>query len=269
VQGPVALEHDVVGDVDHVVDRPHAGEGQPLREPRGRRPDRDLHRAAHEAGAADRVLDVDGEARRGVALVAGRRRLGNREREAEVGREVAGDADDAHRVRPVGGDREIEDDVVQAEDPAHVGAEHGAGIQRQDAGVVLPQAQLLGGTEHAVGDLAPDLAALEREPARQRGPGRGERHDHARGDVGRATHDARLPRAEVDVRELELVGVGVRQDGEDPRGDDAGDVAPGLIDRLDLEPEVRERVGDLGDRGVEGREVADPGERSPHAGTFP
>ena len=57
-------------------------------------------------------------------------------------RELARHADDAHRVGTVRRDREIEDDVVEAEELAHVGAELGIRIEQQDAVVVLAEAEL-------------------------------------------------------------------------------------------------------------------------------
>ena len=103
--------------------------------------------------------------------------------------ELAGDADDAHRVGAVGRDREVEDHVVEAEHLAHVGAELGGGIETEDPGVVVAQAELLGRAEHAVAHLAADLAPLEGEAAGQRRARRGVRHDHPGDDVGRAAHD--------------------------------------------------------------------------------
>ena len=66
-------------------------------------------------------------------------------------------------------------------------------------------------------------------------------------DVRRAAHDAELAVAEVDVGEPDAVGVGMRDDVEDLGDDDAVDVAARLVDRLDLEPELVERVGDRRD----------------------
>ncbi len=123
-----------------------------------------------------------------------RARLGHRERQPEVRGELAGDADDAHRVGTVRRDREVEDDVVETEHLAHVGAELGGGVEREDPGVVVAEAELAGGAQHAVGHLAADLAPLEREAARA-----ASRADGANGttmpgyDVRRAAHDARLP----------------------------------------------------------------------------
>ena len=65
-------------------------------------------------------------------------------------------------------------------------------------------------------------------------------------DVRRAAHDAHLSVAGVDVGEADAVGVGVRHDVEDLRDDDAADLAAGLVDPLDLEAELVQRVGDVG-----------------------
>ena len=94
---------------------------------------------------------------------------------------------------------------------------------------------------------------------------RRERHDHARFDVGRAAHDAHRAVARVDIGEPDAVGIGVRQDLEDARDHHAADLAAGLVDALDLEAELVQRVGDVGDRRLDRREVANPRERCAHA----
>ena len=70
----------------------------------------------------------------------------------------------------------------------------------------------------------------------------------AGGDVAGAAHDPRLPAAEVDVDQREPVGVRMRDDVEHLGRDDAADLAPGLLDRLDLEAELVERGHELVDR---------------------
>ena len=80
-------------------------------------------------------------------------------------------------------------------------------------------------------------------------------------DVRRTAHDAQLAVAEVDVGETDAVGVGMRYDVEDLGDDDAVDVAAGLVDLLDFEAELVQRVRDVGRRGLDRRELTDPGER--------
>ena len=187
-----------------------------------------------------------------IAVSTARVRLGHVERELEVRGELARHADDAHRVGPVGRDRQVEDHVVEPEDLAHVGAELARLLELDDPVVVVAQPHLAGGEQHAVGHLAADLAPLQREPARQRRARRRVRHHHARFDVGRAAHDARLPGAEVDVGEPDLVGVRVRHHLEDARRDHAADLAARLFDAFDFEAELVQRRHDLGHRRVTG-----------------
>jgi hypothetical protein len=183
--------------------------------------------------------------------------------------QLAGHADHAHRVGPVGGDREVEDDVVESEDATHVGPELDALVEAEDAAVVVTEAELLGGAEHAVGHDAADLAPLQHEAPRQRGARTGIGHDHARHHVGGTAHDAGLTAAGVDVDELELVGVGVLLDPEHPRDPHTGDLGARLFHALHLEAELVERGHEVGHGRVDRQrgEVADPGEGHQHVHT--
>ncbi|MFN8036056.1 MAG: hypothetical protein U0V73_08985 [Acidimicrobiia bacterium] len=258
------LEEHVVRDVDRVRDGPHPAQRQPARHPRRRRAHRHPSNAGEVARAALGVLDLDRDVGAGDPVERRRRRGRRRERQAEVRGEVARDADHRHGVGPVRRDRQVEHDVVEAEHGAQVGAELARRVERQDAGVVVRQVELPRRAQHAVGDHTPYLAPLQREAARQRRAHGSERHDHPDFDVRRAAHDARLAGPEVDVREAELVGVGVRDDVEDPGHDDAADLPARLLDGLDLQAQVVERLRDHARRHVERREVTDPGERCAH-----
>ena len=118
-------------------------------------------------------------------------------------------------------------------------------------------------------DLAADLAPLEREPAGQGGAdgANGTTMPAAMLGAPQTTRVCRRPKSTS--ASVSLSAFGVRQDLEDLRRRSTPVIAtPGLLDRLDLEAEVGERVGDLADGRVDAAEVADPGERSPHAVTF-
>ncbi len=217
MQRLVALEQHVVGHVDHVADRPHARLHEALRHPCGRRPERDARDTTEVPGAALVVVDHDGDIAGDVApdRSVG---FGQVEGQRKMGGELTSHTGDAHRVGPIGRDREVEDDILETEHPAHVGAELGGVVEAEDAAVVVAEAELLGGAEHAVGHHATDLAALEHEATSirpgQRGARTGVGHDHARHHVRRAAHDAGLAAAGVDVDQLQLVGVGVLLDAE-------------------------------------------------------
>ncbi len=176
-----------------------------------------------------------------------------------MGGEVARHAFDAHGVGPVRRDREIEHDVVEPEDLAHVGAERRVGRQREDAVVVVAETELARRAQHAFGDDPADLAAFDLEVAGQHRADARERHDHPGLDVRRAAHDPQLTVAEIDVGEPDPIGVGVRDDVEDAGDDHAVHVAARFLDRLDLEPELVQRVGDRVDLDVlERRELTNP-----------
>ncbi len=131
--------------------------------------------------------------------------------------------------------------------------------------MVVAEAELTRRGEHAFRHDAADLAAFDREVAREdRADGR-ERHQHAGLDVRRAAHHAQLAVAEVDVRETDAIGIRVRHDVEDLRDDHAVDVATGFVDVLDLEAELVQRVGDVRRRGLDGSELTDPRQRRTHA----
>ena len=242
VQRLVPFEQHIVGDIDDVADRAHPGLDQALLHPRRRRPHRDLGGPGEiprtPLGGVDRDRNRDGR------TGARRRGVGNEERRAEVGGKLAGHAHDAHRVGTVGRNREIEDHVVEAEDPAHVGAKLRRPIERvevEDAVVIVAEPELLRGAQHPVGDLATDLASLQREAAGQRRARRRERHHHPGMNVGCTAHDAGLAFAEVDIGELQPVGVGMREHFEDAGDTHTGDLRPRLLDGVDLQPELIQR----------------------------
>ena len=268
VDRPAALEHHVVGDVDDVADRAHArraaagrcihaGDGPIVHAGRGRV--RDEARAQVSASTTSTRGRLD------------RRRVDRRP--CATGSENGRPKARRGRARPrrcpwrrAGWrDREVEDDVVEAEHLASVvpSAARSAGSTRMP-GVVVAEAELGGRAQHAFGPLAPDLAPLDLEAARQV---RAERWRTARPRRprcwGRRTRRRRAaPSPGVDVGELDLVGVGMRRDVEDlgrrrrrrsrrrrarrPRPRGRGGQAP--------TPRRRRRPSS-------GREVTDPGER--------
>ncbi len=200
-----------------------------------------------------------------TARVRGRVRCGDLEREPEVGGELACDADDAHGVRSVRGDRQVEDHVVEPEELAYVRAGLRGFVEVDDALVVVAEAELVGSEEHPVGGDAPDLPAFEYpERLRKMRTGRCVRHDVARGHVLGAAHDPSGVAPEVDVDEGQLVGVRMLHDVEHARRDHPAHLAAGLLDALDLQADLVERRDQLLGRGLDRRELPDPGQRRAH-----
>ena len=202
VQRLAQVEHDVVGDVDGQGDGPHTCGGEAVLHPgrgRGGRVD-----AAHEAGdvAVAAGAPVDGAGVLGdddvEAAFAGRRqavgvepRVGGVGGVGETGTGgvgvLAGHTAHGETVAAVRGHVDLQDLLPQAEDADRVGS---GGwrflalvavlgqplLEHDDAGVVLPDAELTGRADHAVGDMAVGLARGDAEVTGKDGAGQAD-HD--------------------------------------------------------------------------------------------
>ena len=288
------VEHDVVGHVHGQGDGPHAGGREPLAHPGGRR--RRRVDAPHDAGdvAVASGAPVDGAGVLGdddveAALPGLRDAAGVQVRVGGVGRVgearpggvgvLAGDAAHGEAVAPVGGDVDLQDLLAQAEQRDGAGAGGGRrlvapavggqpAVQHDDARVVLADAQLALGADHAVGDVPVGLAGGDGEAAGQ--DGAGQAHDDAVADVEivGAAHDAAAGQlggllagaggvvvlgADVDAAVVDDLAVGLLLGpaGQDPPDDEgAGD--GGRDDALLLQAHPHQVGGEPGGRGAGG-----------------
>src|SRR5438552_9182460 len=210
VQGLAELEHDVVGDVDDVVDRTHAGPDEAGLHPFGRWADanaREQRRRETRTGMV--VLDADVELLRRAGPEPLERRLP--ETRAEQRGDLARDALDAEAVRAIGLKVEREDGL--AEDLAEERADRQLGVEDVDPLVLVTEAELLSRQHHALAlDPAHGLAAQGRALSGVAVDDRrafvGIWDDRALGQIRRAGDDRlRSARAVVDGREEQLVRV--------------------------------------------------------------
>ena len=140
------FEHDVVRDIDDIVDRAHAARAQALAHPaRGRRDPDIFHHARGVARAEVAVLNVNVDKLRDAAAAAVRLGLMQLERTVERRARFAGKADDRKAVGAVGRDLELDDGIIEAEDVRHV---------ETRLGVLLAQ------DENAVGDAVGEFLLL-------------------------------------------------------------------------------------------------------------
>ena len=262
--------HDVVRHVDDVGDRAHAREVEARTEPLGRRPDRN---AAEPAGdvprAAAEVVDPDLEGlrigHRGIV------RFGRAQRPVAERRDLAGDPDQREEVGPVHGRRHVEHLVGERQDLRQGRPRLDRGGEQHDAGVVGAEADLVLGEDHPPRHLAPQLPLLER--SREAGEQRA-RHPDGDGrpdsEVPRAADDLlRIGVADVDLAELEPIGVRMRIGGEHPPHDEAPEVAvdvgdAGVVDAVDLERRDREAARQVASGGGRLDVLPQPRERNPH-----
>ena len=189
------LQHDIVGDIDYIVDAAQAAQGQLTAHPaRGLARCDVAHIVADVARAEILRLNADGEARLGVSadgVVGG----GHFERLFQHSCNLAGNAQHALAVGAVGSDGDVKDIIVESHNLLNRRA--GNGVLRQveqtvdlRAGVkIIVQPQLLAAAEHTVGLNAHQGLGLDGDAAGQRGAVQCGSGVHTGIDIGCAGRD--------------------------------------------------------------------------------
>ena len=269
VQRPGQIEGDVVGDVDQRRNRAQADGAQTVLQPlRAGTVFHAFEIAAHHQRAG--ILGVCGQIalpldRRGERA-ARLRRIQRFQRAEPGGGQIAGDAADTGAVLAVGRQANLDDGIAQPERIDGGRADFGFVGQLDDAFVIVGQAHLAFGQQHAVRFLAADLAFLQRHvDAGDIGAGRGEYALHAGPRVGRAAHHLhRVAVAVIDHADLQPVGVGVLPGGNNMRDAERGERFGAVFHAFDLEPDHRQLFDDVGDRPVGFQVFFEPVERELH-----
>ena len=244
MHGLAVLQHDVVGDINDVVDGADAVCSQAAAQPLGGGADLDV--GDHTGGVTvAQILSGDlnvqlledaaciGALDNGLVVVHGL---------AEGGSGLTGQADDGVAVGTVVGDLEVNDGVVVADDLVDVLAD-GAGLIVQDPDaiedgvgeVAQGQTQLFQAAEHAVGLDAAQLALGDVDAAGQPGVVHGHGDHVALLDILCAGDDLDgLVLADVDLADPHVVGVLVADDLGDLADDDVLDLSVHTLPGLDL-----------------------------------
>ena len=269
VQRVAEGEHRVVGDVDDVRDRPHPCRQQSCLEPDRRRPARDVaEEPADVTRAAFEVVDLHADLL--VAVAAGIGAGLRSELEVVERGHLARDAVHRQQVGTVVERFELEHLVRERQHVAERRPGLEAVLEHHDAGVIDAELDLVLGEDHAVAHLSAYLAALEQEAVREHRAGQCDRNGRARAEVPRAADDlARVSLADVDVTELQPVGVRMLRrvehtpDAEEPEV--AVDVcdAP-CLDPVDLAGRDDEAVGELARGDLDRDVLAQPAQRHAH-----
>ena len=228
------LEHDVVGDIDDVVDGAHARRAQAHPQPQRRGPD--LHVFDHargvaraEVGRVDRHLEVFVHVVAALAHDRRRYMCGA----AECGGSLAGKPDDRQAVGAVGRDLKLDHRVRQQQRLTDVGADLVGKGRAEDADAVLDglghvvrgQPQLADGAKHTERLHAAQLARLDVYAAGQRGVCLGDGDDRALENILRAGHDLDgLALSDIHRADLQVVGILMFFDGKNASDDDVLDV---------------------------------------------
>ena len=217
VKGLVVLQHNEVGDIDHVADGPQSGAGQPVLQPLGRRPD--PHPVDHGGGVPVAQVgvgygDADPLADGGARLLVGDFRFSDLA--AGERRHLVCHAQHREAVQPVRGELQVQHGVAQV---LRQRLPQGRVVgQDDDAGVVVAQSQLQFGADHPLGFDAPDARRRQGLVPSAVGvveerPDPGEADLLSLGHVGRPADHFHFVRAGGDGAEAEPVGVGMRAHG--------------------------------------------------------
>ena len=273
MQWLAGLEHHQIGDVHHVIDRPHASSLQTLLQPAGR----GSHRHAIQGGEAEQAALLHAAQVCGGRLQGlGRGRL---RRRSEAGattaerRYLAGDAPHREAIGPVGGDRQLQHLIIEAQGRTHRLSDGRDRvkqlIQNGDAAAGVGQTELLQRADHAAAGDAAQLGRLDRQPHRGQGASH-QRHRHvdAGAHVGGAADNLQhLASSDPHLADAELVGIGMGFALLDVTDDDPARQGREILDLLDFKASDREAFRQLS--GLELiwlhlHQFLQPLERDPH-----
>ncbi|CAG7017436.1 hypothetical protein PICSAR14_04142 [Mycobacterium avium subsp. paratuberculosis] len=277
VHGVAELEHHVVGHIDRRRGGADARQQQPALQPPRR------HRGRVDAGdRAQREPPHPGVGlhRQRPGLAVDRQRLDIRgvdEFQVVGAGDLARQAAQRHAVAAVGGDRQVEDHVVESQHRGAVGARFGgARRQHQDPGMVGAQAEFGRRADHSVRIAAVGLARGDGEPARQRGAGQRHHHQVPCYEIRCAADDFTVNVvADVDMAEPDrLLEAGQLFDVGDPADGQRAVHRPQLDDLFDLVADADQGLfqfggGDVPVRRPGGHDLAQPAVRNAHQAPTP
>ena len=262
--------HDVVRHVDDVRDRTHPREVEPAAKPLRRRPDPNAaEHAADVARTAFEVLDpdLDGLGVRDRRIIG----LGQPQLAAAERGDLSRDPDHRQQVGPVHRRRRVEHLVDERQDVGERRPRREPVREQHDPVVVGAEADLVLGEDHPLGHLAAERALLERpREARKERAGQADRDRGAGAEVPGAADDLlRVGVADVDLAQLQAVGVRVRLRREDVADDEMAEVASlvrdaDVGDALDLERRDGETLRDRRRRRRSLDVLPEPAHGDPH-----
>ncbi len=267
VEGVAELDHDVVGDVHHVVDGPDPRRLESPSHPQWRRTHPEVADLPQgEAVAAGRVgyLDLGGRGTRDGGVVVFRPSV----RDPVVGGQLPGHPDHRHRVGPVGRHFEFEHHVGELHDLLQGPPRDDLVGQDEDPLVVVGQPELPFRADHPVGFDSADAPHLQDRAVGEPRAGWREGDRGAGLEVPCTAHHFEHLGPQVHPTHSEAVGVRVGLGGDDLGGHHIRPPGFQVFDGFDLEPQPGESPGDLPRvGGGQLEEVAQPSETHTHFAT--
>ena len=253
VQRARAIVSDEIGNIDQRRDRSQTDRGQAALQPRRARP---IAQAAdhppneQRAGIGGLGIEVETHADRAFENAGNRiDRTGFQAADAGC-REVARNAENTEAVAAIGGDRDIDDRIVEPGKRREGRADRRVVGELDNAFVLVADAHLALRAQHAESGNAANRALFQGYAGAR--DGRADWREnafHARPRIRRAAHHVEHLAAGIDLADPQPIGVGVLLGGLDI-GDGERRQGGAAVDHLlDLEAEHGQPVGNL----VEGR----------------
>ena len=160
MEGLVVLQHHVVGHIDHVVDGPQAGFGQPVLKPTRRRADgHSSDKAGGVTVAQVRIGHADGDAVLNWRAVVGVADVRLPHRPPGQRAHFPGDTQYGKTVQAVGGQLQVQDRVPQVLVQIHPGGSIFG--QHHNTFMVVAQAQFQFRANHSLGYHTPDPSRFQ------------------------------------------------------------------------------------------------------------
>ena len=236
------FQHDIVGDIDNVVDRADTGSMQTLAHPRRRRLDLDILDQTCSITRAE-IRSLIGDAQMLVDITTAA--LDNRRVQLELTvkgrRSLTRQTDDTHAIRTVGRDLKFSNILIQTDNCADVNANRRALRHKQQTfriavrRIVQRQAEFLERAHHAVGRNAAQLALGNLNTARKGGLVQGNRNNTADNCVRCTGYNLnRLVLTDIYLADNQMIGVRMGNIGQDFSGNNIFELAAEIDNFLNL-----------------------------------
>jgi len=245
VQGMPVFEHAVVGDIDDIVDRAHAGVVQPVGQPERRGCDVDSFEIASGiARAQSGSFNGDGDFGRravGRCIDPGRRDTqGSTRRRSDLPRQP----DHTETIGTIRRDEYVDDIIGLTQPLSQILPGPGVLIEEHQPLAALGQSQFRFGTKHAVAGDAADFTQFDSHSFAKAGSRQGQGNEQACAGIGSTTDNTqRLSPAGIHPADLQFVSSGMRSTFKNPADDDAAERTRHLLDRFNLQTRHGQGMG--------------------------
>ncbi len=235
------FKHDIIRDIDDIIDRPDTDRNQTVAQPLGRGLDLDTgNRQAKIAGAKvffgdfypeSGVITVDPD----IILAIFTHILD--ERRIEKNRDLPGHAIMPPEIRTIGNRLivDFENIIIESEISRKEFTELGALAQVHYPAMIITETELILCAEHALRLFPADLGRFDLEAVGQDRAYERDRHHHTDSNIGRAANNPELFFPDIDQSDLKLISLRMLAYFQDSTDHDLFETARLIHDSIDLD----------------------------------